>query len=246
MAPIPTEEILREAFSGLSVHNVTSDVPTEVLVLEGGDLGAIASFSREAGGSHVFIERMPLDLGRILIREEHYGDLPLPILGGVQLDSHIFNRDINALDLDRPVEMRIYTLYQGKAFGVHLVNEELDTLRRLTPEERVAGFAEARRQKLKDNIGMAPRKEDPRHERLSEILVADRQYRALKTDADRCNHVMKIARRPGNDQLRRSIMKEDGSGFSMEQIRKVVAIVNRKTDLSTPVHTQMTFEERPR
>ena len=90
---------------------------------------------------------------------------------------------------------------------------------------------------------MEEKKADPVHEKFSEVLVLDRQFRALTDDYERFQYVMKIARRPGNDAFKKSVLRPDGGGFSMDQIRRVLSICEEKTGESSPETKQMTFKQ---
>ena len=240
---IPSDDDIDAALAGFSRFEITAPSPTEIHILGGNTLGDLSEFMRAAGIPLYFAERTYVDRERLKIRPEHLRGLGLDILGGVQLDSHVYNRDMEDLDISAPVELRLFALYGGRAFGIIAINEDLQPLLQVRPEERVAEFAESRRAKARERISMEEKKADPVHEKFSEVLVLDRQFRALTDDYERFQYVMKIARRPGNDAFKKSVLRPDGGGFSMDQIRRVLSICEEKTGESSPETKQMTFKQ---
>ena len=235
------KEETERVFEGFDIFEVRAPFPTELYVVGDGSLEELRRFADSMGIRGLFIEDLLISPDDLKIGQEHFRGLGLDILGGVQLDSHVFNRDVDSMDLSSPVETRIYVLHQGRAFGVLYTDPELDALRHITPESRVEAFAEERRSKARDRLRMSPMKDDPDMERFAEILSQDRQYRELNNDADRFYFVMKIARRPGNDALKKAVCKDDG-GFSMEKVRRVLSMAEQKVNLTRPEPRQMVFD----
>ena len=223
--------------------DIAPPVPTGVCVIGDNTLASLRDFAEAAGIGLFFVERTFIDRDSLKIFPIHLKGLGLDILGGVQLDSHVYNRDMDAVDLSAPVEMRVYVMHEGRAVGIVAEDPDMKPLLSVKPEERVAEFAEARRAKARDRISMEEKKADPVHEKFSEVLVLDRQFRALTDDYERFQYVMKIARRPGNDAFKKSILRPDGGGFSMDQIRRVLSICEEKTGESAPETKQMTFKQ---
>lgn len=238
---IPSDDELRSLFKDVSLFDIHAESPTQIYTFQNDTVDSLLDFIGRLEISVVFAERIYVCKDDLKIRNEMFQGLKLDIIGGVQFDSHRFNRDLESMDLSSPVELRLFALYEGKAFGVRFVDEGLDSLRKVKPEQRVEMFAEERRNKLKDQNIITAKKEDPMIERFSEVLVLDRLYRNLRDDYERFNYVIKIARRPGNDNLKKAILKDDGSGFNNDRIRQVVALTMRKTDPNSGDTVQMVF-----
>ena len=240
---ILTDEEINSGMEGFRRFDVTSPEPTVLSVLGNGSLADLRDFADAAGIRFYFVEKIFVDRESLKIFPIHLNGLGLDILGGVQLDSHIYNRDLDSIDFSTPAEIRVYVLYEGRAFGLVEENPDYRTILATRPEDRVAEFAEARRAKARARISLEEKKNNPAHEKFSEVLVLDRQFRALSDDYSRFQYVMKIARRPGNDTLLNSILRPDGSGFSMDKIRQVLSICEEKTGESVPETKQMTFKQ---
>lgn len=240
---IPSDQEIDACLDGLKRFDVTSPVPTVPIIIGDGSIAALKDFADTAGIRLFFVERTFVDRDNLKITPDHLKGLGLDILGGVQLDSHVYNRDMDAIDLSAPAEIRIYVLYEGRPFGIIADNPDLKPLLSLRPKDRVAEFVEARRAKARERISLDVKKADPVHEKFSETLVLDRQFRALTDDYERFQYVMKIARRPGNDAFKKSVFKADGSGFSMELIRRVLSICEEKTGDAPAETRQMVFRD---
>lgn len=243
MGKVPTGEMIGSVFGDLRMFEVSSEKPVDLLVLGDNSLEALKAFVDGMSIPAVFVERKYLTLDDLLIKGEHYMGISLELLGGVQFDSHIFNRDIGNVDLSDPIELTLFALYEGKAFGVHYVDSDLDDLRRISPAERVSMFVDARREKLRSQTRLVAMKNDPVVERFIELLVHDHMYKNLRDENDRFNYVIKISRRPGNDELRKCICKEDGK-FSTEAVRKVMNLSWARIEpVKGSEHQQMVFDK---
>jgi len=240
---IPSDGEISDALSGMRRFDIVPPVPTAVCIVGDNTLAALKDFADAAGIGIFFVERTFIDRDSLKIFPIHLKGLGLDILGGVQLDSHVYNRDMDSIDLSSPEEMRIYVMHEGRPVGIVAENPDLKPLLSVRPEERVAEFVEARRAKARERISMEEKKADPVHEKFSEVLVLDRQFRALTDDYERFQYVMKVARRPGNDAFKKSVLRPDGGGFSMDQIRLVLSICEEKTGESSPETKQMTFKQ---
>lgn len=243
---MPSAEEIRDSLNGLTVQEVSGRRP-DIFILGGNTLEDLKAFASGIGETVVFMEREYVDRESLLIRPETLLDLPLEILGGVQLDSHRFNRDLGAMDLSSPVETILFVVYRGREFGISFVDADLDTFRRITPEERVAGFVRerlARNVKPAEKPSLAVMKEDPLIERFSDLLIKDPEFRKLRTDDERFYYVIKIARRPGNAELKEAVMREDGKNFTTEKVRRVVKLSLKKMDVSKAEVRQMVFDKQ--
>ena len=243
---MPSAEEIGDSLNGLTVQEVSGRRP-DIFILGGNTLEDLKAFASGIGETVVFMEREYVDRESLLIRPETLLDLPLEILGGVQLDSHRFNRDLGAMDLSSPVETILFVVYRGREFGISFVDADLDTFRRITPEERVAGFVRerlARNVKPAEKPSLAVMKEDPLIERFSDLLIKDPEFRKLRNDDERFYYVIKIARRPGNAELKGAIMREDGKNFTTEKVRKVVRLSLKKMDVTKADVRQMVFDKQ--
>ena len=243
---MPTADEIRDSLDGLTVQEVSGRRP-DIFILGGNTLEDLKSFASGIGESVVFMERVYVDRDALAIRPETLLDLPLEILGGVQLDSHRFNRDLAAMDLSSPVEIILFAVYRGREFGIRFVDQDLDTFRGISPEERVEGFVRerlARNVKPAERPNLAVMKEDPLIERFSDLLIKDPEFRKLRTDDERFYYVIKIARRPGNAELKEAVMREDGRNFTTEKVRKVVRLSLKKMDVTKADVRQMVFDKQ--
>ena len=243
---MPSADEIRSTMDGFTVQEVSGRFP-DLFILGGNTLDDLKSFASSIGESVVFMEREYVDRESLLIQPETLLDLPLEILGGVQLDSHRFNRDLCAMDLSSPVETILFVVYRGREFGVRFVDGDLDAFRCVLPEERVEGFVRerlARNTKTTEKPNLSVMKEDPLIESFSDLLIKDPEFRKLRSDDDRFNYVIKIARRPGNAELKPAVMREDGRNFITEKVRRVVRLSVRKMDVSKADVRQMVFDKQ--
>ncbi len=240
---IPDNEYISTVLEGLHTVRVRSESPTSMYILGEGRLEDLRAFADMMGIKAVFLESVPVDPSALRIGPELLEGLPSEIRPGVQLDVHRFNRELEAMDLSAPAELRIFVLYEGKAFGTVFVDRELDSFRRYTARERLEDFVEARSQKMQGRSmeGLSAMREDPGVERFVELLIKDPEYRRMAKDDDRFNYVIKVARRPGNDTLREGISREGGKGFSTEKVRRIVALSVKRMDLGRSEPKQMVF-----
>ena len=243
---MPSAEEIREALNGLTVQEVTGR-SSEMYILGNNGYGDLAGFAVAVGESVVFMQRTYVDRNVLRIEPESLSDLPLEIVGGVQLDSHRFNRDLESMDLSSPVEVRLFVVYNGCEFGIRFVDADLDTFRRITPDERVAVFVKERLSRAVrpvDKPSMSAMKEEPMIESFSDLLIKDPEFRKLRNDDERFYYVIKIARRPGNAELKGAIMREDGKNFTTEKVRRVVKLALRKMDVTRADIQQMVFDKQ--
>ena len=242
---MPSAEEISGSLNGLTVQEVSGRDP-DMYILGENCLGDLRSFADTVGESVVFMERVFVDRDALRIEPEALLDLPLEILGGVQLDSHRFNRDLEAMDLSSPVEIRLFAVHNGREFGIRFVDQELDSFRRITPEERVEGFVRdriSRNTKTSEKPNLSVLKEDPLVERFADLLIKDPEFRKLRTDDERFYYVIKIARRPGNAELKGAVTREDGKNFTTEKVRRVAKLAVRKMDVSKADVRQMVFDK---
>ena len=102
----------------------------------------------------------------------------------------------------------------------------------------------ARNVKPAERPNLAVMKEDPLIERFSDLLIKDPEFRKLRTDDERFYYVIKIARRPGNAELKEAVMREDGRNFTTEKVRKVVRLSLKKMDVTKADVRQMVFDKQ--
>ena len=102
----------------------------------------------------------------------------------------------------------------------------------------------ARNTKTTEKPNLSVMKEDPLIESFSDLLIKDPEFRKLRSDDDRFNYVIKIARRPGNAELKPAVMREDGRNFITEKVRRVVRLSVRKMDVSKADVRQMVFDKQ--
>ncbi len=241
---IPSDEDVSAALEGLSIVRVSSETPTPMYILGDNSLGDLKAFAALMGITAVFSEPAYVDPAALRIDDRLLEDLPPEIRSGVQLDAHSFNRELDRMVLSAPVELRVFALHEGRAFGVRFVDEELDAFRRFTAEDRLEGFVRSRTEKVpagRSMEGLSAQREDPGIERFVELLIKDPEYRRMPNDDERFNYVVKVARRPGNDALREGIAREGGRGFSTEKVRRVVALSVKRMDLGRTEPKQMVF-----
>lgn len=241
---IPGDDEILSIFEGFNLFRVRAEIPTLMYVVGEGKLEDLRSFAESMSICTVFVESEPVDPSELRISDELLDGVPQEIRPGVQLDAHRFNRELDGMDLSSPAELRIFVLYEGKAFGSVFVDPELDAFRKFSARERVEEFVRARSQKVQGSRvmeGLSTQKEDPGVERFVELLIKDPEYRRMPDDNERFNYVLKIARRPGNDTLREGIMKDGGKGFSTEKIRRIVSLSVKRMDLSRSEPKQMVF-----
>lgn len=242
---VPSSEEIRSCLPDCRIVKVGPCGHCEMYTL-GDGLSDIGRFVSQHRVRTVFVEPVYICREDLRITDDHLKGLGLDILGGVQFYSHRFNRDLEYMGLSSPVELRVFVLFEGREFGVLFTDTDLDRLRRITPEVRVAGFAEERRRSVRGNMPLSEKRADPMQEKFADVLVQDPVFRSLRTDRDRFNHVMKVARRPGNDQLLKCVMKEGGNGFSMEKIRSVLSIIEERAGTGDGGPKQMVFDRRCR
>ncbi len=244
-ASIPDYDTVRTALKGVNLVRVRADGPTSVYILGDNRLEDLLDFIRMEGISTAFAEPTYIDASSLAIGPELLDTVPSELRPGVQLDAHRFNRELGSMDLSSPVELRVFVLYGGKAFGVRYTDGELDAFRRFSAADRLEAFVRERSSKVPGNRtmdGLSTQREDPGVERFVELLIKDPEYRRMPNDDERFNYVVKVARRPGNDALREGISREGGKGFSTEKVRRVVALSVKRMDLSRSEPRQMVFD----
>ncbi len=244
---MPSEQEIRDALNGLTVQEVSYGPSDRMYVLGGNSVEDLREFVSNVGEDIVFMQRTYVDREALRIPPELLSDLPMEVIGGVQLDSHRFNRDLDSMDLSSPSEIRLFAVYNGREFGIRFIDCDLDSFSRITPEERVAVFVReriARSTKPPAKPPISAMKEDPLIERFADLLIKDPEYRRQRNDDERFYYVIKIARRPGNAELKEALMREDGKNFTTEKVRRVVKLSLKKMDVSKAEVRQMVFDKQ--
>lgn len=196
---------------GINCFAVTSPKELDrdnMIYLENNDIDEFIKFVKLNNIKSIFYKYYTFNSDLFYITEELAEDIDDDVIKLIKNDIEEWNRKIDEVDFDIPVEVFIFCMYESHYITINYQNEFWDN--QMSAKEKLLELLESNANKVNDIIEERENEKENLKEKLKEYILNDDEFKICTNKSLRKNYMYELYRRKDIEEFKDLFWQENG------------------------------------